>query len=116
VLTDTTGRPDLFMSWLDRCIAMCLLEYLGEQYPGRYLETIWCDQSYNDLLLTNHAAVRDKLCYTVLNCVKDRLVTKYMLWPGVLHGPADWLKAPMEVSLPKYFFDQTLSRSARRKS
>ncbi|MDH5675240.1 MAG: hypothetical protein OEZ06_24180 [Myxococcales bacterium] len=107
VLTDTTGRLDLFMAWLDRCIAMCLLAYFGEQYPDRYTETIWCDQSYNDLLLTNHAAVRDKLCYTVLNCVKDRLVDKYKQWPGVLHGPTDWLEPPMQVSRPKYFFDQT---------
>jgi len=107
IVTDTTGRLDLFMAWLDRCIAKCLLEYFGEQYPERYTETIWCDQSYNDLLLTNHPAVRDKLCYTVLNCVKDRLVDKYKLWPGVLHGPSDWLKPPMEVSRPEYFFDQT---------
>jgi len=92
---------------LDRCIATCLLEYFGAQYPERYTETIWCDQSYNDLLLTHHAAVGDKLRYTVLNCVKDRLVDKYKLWPGVLHGPADWLKPPIEVSRPEYFFDQT---------
>ncbi|MDH5675229.1 MAG: hypothetical protein OEZ06_24125 [Myxococcales bacterium] len=107
ILTDTTGRLDLFMAWLDRCIANCLLENFREQYPDRYTETIWCDRSYNDLLLTNHAAVRDKLCYTVLNCIKDRLVPKYKQWPGVLHGPADWLQPPMEVSRPEYFFDQT---------
>ncbi|MDH5673532.1 MAG: hypothetical protein OEZ06_15365 [Myxococcales bacterium] len=107
IVTDTTGRLDLFMAWLNRCIANCLLEYFREQYPDRYAETIWCDESYNDLLLTNHAAIQDKLRYTVLNCVKDGLVAKYKQWPGVLHGPTDWLQPPMEVSRPEYFFDQT---------
>ncbi|MDH5676313.1 MAG: hypothetical protein OEZ06_29605 [Myxococcales bacterium] len=95
------------MAWLDRCIAMCQLEYFGQRYPDGYTETIWCDQSYNDLLLTNHAAVQDKPCYTVLNSVKDRLVPDYKQWPGVLHGPSDWLKPQMKVSRPQYFFDQT---------
>jgi putative transposase len=106
VVTDTRGELSLFMAWLDRHVALCLLEHYADQYPKRTLETIWSNGSFDATLLVTHGAIIEALVYGMTNSVKDGLVPDYRQWPGLCTRPSDWLQPVRSAKRPALFFKQ----------
>jgi putative transposase len=105
VVTDSRGELSEFMRWLDRHIALCLMEHYRASHPHRQLEGIWSKQPFGATLLLTHDAIVDKIVYTLTNPVKDGLVRDYRKWPGVVSRPGDWVKPVRYVRRPALYFD-----------
>jgi putative transposase len=104
VLTDTRGLLSDFMTWLNRHVAVCLLEHYRSRYPNRRLEALWSKRSFNATLLVTPNAILDALVYAATNPVKDGLVVDYRKWPGLCSRPSDWLASERIATRPKLFF------------
>jgi REP element-mobilizing transposase RayT len=110
VVTDTRGLLSDFMTWLDRHVAVCLLEHYRAELPDRRIEAIWSRQGYNATLLVNHNAILDAIVYCLTNPVKDGLVPDYRKWPGLCSRPRDWLLPARTVRRPELFFKSGSSK------
>jgi REP element-mobilizing transposase RayT len=106
VATDTRGELSEFMRWLDRHVALCLMEHYRSAHPGQNLEGIWSKQPFSAALLLTEAAIVEAIVYTLTNPVKDGLVRDYRNWPGVVSRPGDWLKPERYARRPELYFDQ----------
>jgi len=106
VVTDTCGQLSEFMRWLDRHVALCLIELYAQTHPHHQLEGIWSKQPFNATLLLTPEAVLDEIVYTLTNPVKDGMVRDYRKWPGVVSRPRDWLQPVRFVRRPKLYFSQ----------
>jgi putative transposase len=106
VVTDTRGELSEFMRWLDRHVALCLIEHYRSAHPGQNLEGIWSKQPFSAALLLTEAAILDAMAYTLTNPVKDGLVRDYRKWPGFVSRPGDWLKPVRYARRPELYFDQ----------
>ncbi len=106
VVTDTRSELSEFMRWLDRHVALCLVEHYRKAHPGQNLEGIWSKQPFGATLLLTPEAIVDKIVYTLTNPVKDGLVRDYRKWPGVVSRPGDWLKPVRYARRPELYFDQ----------
>lgn len=106
VVTDTIGELSDFMRWLDRHVALCLVELYAHTHPTRQLEGIWSKQPFGETLLLTPEAILDKIVYTLTNPVKDGIVRDYRKWPGVSSRPGDWLQPTRYARRPKLYFDQ----------
>ena len=104
VCTDVRGRLSEFVTWLNRHVALCLLEHYRSVHPGRTLEGIWARGSFNATLLVNEEAIVDAVVYSVTNPVKDGLVADLSKWPGICTGPDAWFEGPMSVRRPALYF------------
>ena len=71
VVTDVRGQLSEFMRWLDRHVALCLIEHYRGAHPGQNLEGIWSKQPFGATLLLTEAAILDAIVYTITNPVKD---------------------------------------------
>lgn len=105
VVTDVRGELSEFMRWLDRHVALCLMERYRESHPHRQLEGIWSKQPFGATLLLTHEAVIDEILYTLTNPVKDGLVRDYRKWPGLVSRPSDWLQPMRYARRPTLYFD-----------
>ena len=106
VVTDTRGELSEFMRWLDRHVALCLVEHYKTAHPGQNLEGIWSKQPFGATLLLTEAAIVDAIVYAITNPVKDGLVRDYRKWPGVVSRPSDWLRPVRYARRPVLYFDQ----------
>ena len=106
VVTDPRGELSEFVRWLDRHVALCLVEHYRTAHPGQNLEGIWSKQPFGATLLLTEAAIVDAIVYAITNPVKDGLVPDYKKWPGVVSRPGDWLKPVRYARRPELYFDQ----------
>ena len=107
VVTDTCGQLSEFMRWLDRHVALCLIELYAKTHPHHQLEGIWSKQPFNATLLLTPEAVLDEIVYTLTNPVKDGMVRDYRKWPGVVSRPRDWLQPVRFARRPELYFSQS---------
>jgi putative transposase len=106
VVTDTKGKLSAFMQWLNRLVALCLLEHYRDLYPRRTLQKIWSAGSFNQTLLVTPESVLEAYVYGATNVVKDGLVPRHDQWPGLASKPSDWLEPTRTATRPKLFFNQ----------
>jgi putative transposase len=106
LVTDTRGELSDFMHWLNRHVALCLLEHYRKHYPRCTLETLWSVGSFNETLIVTPEGVLEAFVYGATNPVKDGLVADYQQWPGLCSTPRDWLEPPRAAKRPELFFDQ----------
>jgi putative transposase len=105
VLTDTRGALSDCMTWVNRHVAVCLLEHYRSLYPNRRLDAVWSKRSFNATLLVTPNAILDALVYAATNPVKDGLVVDYRKWPGLCSRPRDWTAQERTVKRPTLFFN-----------
>jgi REP element-mobilizing transposase RayT len=104
VCTDVRGTLSEFVTWLNRHVALCLLEHYRTEHPDRTLEGVWARGSFNATLLVNEEAIVDAIVYSVTNPVKDGLVADISKWPGICTSPEAWLEGPTSVRRPDLYF------------
>jgi REP element-mobilizing transposase RayT len=104
VCTDTRGELSEFVTWLDRHVALCLLEHYRGQHPERTLEGIWSRGSFNATLLASEEAIVEAIVYSATGPVKDGLVPNLASFPGICTGPEQWLREPTTVKRPALYF------------
>lgn len=98
VCTDPHARLPAFMGWFDGHVARAL------NVHHRRGEAFWAPGSYSAVLLSDRAAVMDKLVYTLTNAVAAGLVSQPAEWPGLRTLPEDVGTLVLEATRPTFFF------------
>ena len=98
VLSDPEGKLPEFMHWLFEHTAKCVNASLGRW------ENLWSSEPPSAVRLETMEDIVDKIQYVWGNPAAAALVSKAADWPGVITGPEDYLKGPVEIERPKIFF------------
>jgi REP element-mobilizing transposase RayT len=104
VVTVPQEQLSEFSAWLNRHVALCLLELYRKEYPNETLENIWSSSKPHELILKNKASILKEMQYAYTNPVKDLLVHDYRDWPGLCSRPADMLREGKQYTRPKLYF------------
>ena len=98
VVTDPDARLPEFLERFHRLLAKCQNALLGRR------ENFWSLEKTNVVLLASHAAVLEKMAYTLANPTSAALVDSPLDWPGVISSFREW--ASLTVERPRIFFNQ----------
>ena len=98
VVGDPKGELSAFMQRFDQLIGRALNAYYGRG------ESLWCPGSFSNVEIHDEETLIRELVYVYSNPVKDGLVARPELWPGLKTAPEDMGNLTLTAKKPETAF------------